>query len=423
MDKARRKELVAQLRKSRNREVMSEFIRIGTSDLYDYQKARATLREIAFLQVNDEKAYTPPDSPFAGDYVGWCYASQLYIAERVGYDENTVWRHIQMFEADRVIKTREWRDNDGHDHKEYHVDEDTVTAHQRVKGADRPKPRRKRDYTDYENKGAFKKGADSRRNSKKADLQTTQSRPTGYAEADLNLRSDRPTDYADSRPTGYAEPLRSLQAEGDIQGDYVPAGSGLSEFDYEDDNKASSVPPSAGTGREIAVAFLEDEEEIEPKSLKASGLKPNGKANGSGLLAEQQQDQKQKPNRATTGVITKGEKKLPPNWKCYPELFKGRVSSTGEWLGGKIPKCKRCAGLLHPDENHECPGYLEGGESHLGDAVYQPIRTREELDAESKEPKKSRVLQNFDDLDEPEEDDLSGDEDYDDDTLVGEVGQ
>ena len=81
------------------------------------------------------------------------------------------------------------------------------------------------------------------------------------------------------------------------------------------------------------------------------------------------------------GQITKGEKKPLPNRLCYPELFKGRIGPKGEWLGGKVPKCKRCEGNLFPEENHECPGFIPKFPT---------------------EPKKRMVT--FDDYDEPEED-------------------
>jgi len=52
MSKLTKKEALELLRKSKNREVMSDFIRIGTSDLYDWEPVRrAVLREIAFLQL------------------------------------------------------------------------------------------------------------------------------------------------------------------------------------------------------------------------------------------------------------------------------------------------------------------------------------------------------------------------------------
>jgi len=51
-------------------------------------------------------------------------------------------------------------------------------------------------------------------------------------------------------------------------------------------------------------------------------------------------------------------KRLPPNYICYPEAFKGRVDKHGNWLGGKLPRCRVCKGLLPPKENHVCSGYV-----------------------------------------------------------------
>jgi len=49
-----------------------------------------------------------------------------------------------------------------------------------------------------------------------------------------------------------------------------------------------------------------------------------------------------------------------PNYKCYPDAFKGYDPKTGKWLDGKhhkVPPCKVCGGLLHPNENHVCDGF------------------------------------------------------------------
>jgi hypothetical protein len=41
-----------------------------------------------------------------------------------------------------------------------------------------------------------------------------------------------------------------------------------------------------------------------------------------------------------------------PNRLCYPEAFAG-------WEPGmKLPRCRRCRAVLHPEENHVCPGYI-----------------------------------------------------------------
>ena len=90
----------------------------------EYQQSqpqtRAILREIASLQVNDEQAKVPEDSPFKGDYTGWCYASQRYIAARVGCSERWVRKCVERFEKDGVTEVREWVDSNGYPHTEYH---------------------------------------------------------------------------------------------------------------------------------------------------------------------------------------------------------------------------------------------------------------------------------------------------------------
>lgn len=51
----------------------------------------------------------------------------------------------------------------------------------------------------------------------------------------------------------------------------------------------------------------------------------------------------------------------PPNWKCYPMVFKVGVNidANGNWLGrSRLPRCRRCDGVLSPRENHVCPGYI-----------------------------------------------------------------
>ena len=118
----------------------SEFIRIAESDLYDGQPGvKATLREIAQLQVTKVYATLPKESPFKEDYIGWCFASQITLAKRMGKCERQVRRDIKQLEQDTVIKTREWRDSYGTPHKEYHVIEEVVIAHLRKDGAARPK--------------------------------------------------------------------------------------------------------------------------------------------------------------------------------------------------------------------------------------------------------------------------------------------
>jgi hypothetical protein len=78
---------------------------------------------------------------------------------------------------------------------------------------------------------------------------------------------------------------------------------------------------------------------------------------GSGGLAKQGQPQKQNTDQRQRGKIISGDRPLPPNYKCYPDAFKGLVDEHGNWLGGKLPACRVCQGLLPPRENHVCPGY------------------------------------------------------------------
>lgn len=62
---------------------------------------------------------------------------------------------------------------------------------------------------------------------------------------------------------------------------------------------------------------------------------------------KQQQSQKQKPRPPA------------PNWKCYPMIFKigVNIDHNGNWLGGKLPTCRVCEGLLPPKDNHVCSGF------------------------------------------------------------------
>jgi hypothetical protein len=147
-------------RKGKARKVTSQYIRIGESDLYDYEPVRrAILKEIAFMQVNDEQTQIPKDSPFKGRYEGWCYASERRLANRVGTTEGYVRECVRLMEKDGVIETREWRDPRGFPHQEYHVVEEVVTAHQRAEGYmeyERKTPRR--GGNKQPNKGSFQLG-------------------------------------------------------------------------------------------------------------------------------------------------------------------------------------------------------------------------------------------------------------------------
>ena len=106
------------IRQGKNRKVFSDYIRIGESDLYDYEPVRrAVLKEIAFMQVHDEDTKVPKNSPFKGQYVGWCYASQKRLAARVGTTEGYVKKCVALMEKDGVIETRMWTDPMGYPHQ------------------------------------------------------------------------------------------------------------------------------------------------------------------------------------------------------------------------------------------------------------------------------------------------------------------
>lgn len=129
---AKQKELLDRIKKSQQREACSDYIAVGDSDLYDWDVTRrAVLMTIAFMQQTDEKKRVPEDLPHKHDYVGWCWASQKFIAGRVGTDEDYVSECIGIFEKDNVIRVRTWQDDWGYHHSEYQIVRETVDAHKR----------------------------------------------------------------------------------------------------------------------------------------------------------------------------------------------------------------------------------------------------------------------------------------------------
>lgn len=70
---------------------------------------------------------------------------------------------------------------------------------------------------------------------------------------------------------------------------------------------------------------------------------------------------KPEPEGRRKGKQVDGEKPLVPNWIAYQNIvfFVGKnVDAKGNRLGGKLPRCKVCKGLLDPQANHKCPGYV-----------------------------------------------------------------
>jgi len=360
-----RKELQDRLdaiRKQQNMVAASDYIQVGTSDLYDFSRGlRACLKEIAFMQATKDNPKYPQDSPFRDDQIGWCYASQAYLAKRVGCSESQIVRDIARFEEDGVIKVRTWRDGNGTPHSEYHVDEDVVQAHQRPEDKDAPRPKRsKRVYG--KNKGSF-----SSTNQPKS-LPASQPSPTSISA--VTLPASQPSSLLASHANSTAEmPLKGVVSRG------LP-------FSSSPQDGEQFVPASPEL--DAAASYVEYET---PKPARAPGAKQT----------------------RTEGVIVKGERKPLPNRLCYPELY-----SQWQKRRGKIPSCKRCKEILFWEEHHDCPGFRE----HEYGPILGPVAPKGTEVFEDK-PRKYAVT--FDDFDEPEEDDLSGYEDFDDDHMSKEA--
>lgn len=147
--------------------------KIVESSLYDWDAtARFLLSQIAVMRMDEDSNY-PEDAPerCKDDKKDWCWLSQHSLALRIGKSESTVHKLIKRFRKDEVIFYREWVDDHGTPHAEYKINEAKFDANQRPsqnRGVERPK-RSDRDYTGYENKGAFKKGRDNRRANMDAD--------------------------------------------------------------------------------------------------------------------------------------------------------------------------------------------------------------------------------------------------------------
>lgn len=370
-----RQELNERVRKSRNREVFSEFIRLGQSDLYDWEPVRrALLREIAFLQVNDEKTKVPQKSPFRGDYVGWCYASQKYLAMRVGTSEDYVQHSVAVFEEDGVIEAREWTDDNGYDHAEYHVKEDVVTARQRPEGAmkeERKRPRRGGNKS--ANAGSFRPGNTA------ASLPTPQPCPPDSAAVAARHGSRLPSD-----PAAVGDPT-CQPCETAVESGKDVLHSGLAPVASLPTHQQVSLQQGEATGR-----------------AKASGAaRPrDGRESGSSPTHAEEKPQ----NQRAVGTVKKGLVKPPPNRVCYPEAFK-------VWKPGmRLPRCNRCDANLYPDENHVCPGYkpklpIADTDAHYERMEQQRENMREQMDGHLDEMRAERMREAWEQEDAADADD------------------
>jgi hypothetical protein len=95
---------------------------------------------------------------------------------------------------------------------------------------------------------------------------------------------------------------------------------------------------------------------MRPKGLIISDSSLERNSIVEGAKQRQRQLQQQKQERAVADRQRRYDH--APNWICYPEVFRDRVDENGNWLGGKVPPCIKCKGLLHPNEHHICPGYM-----------------------------------------------------------------
>ncbi|MGA8733703.1 MAG: hypothetical protein WB558_07255 [Terriglobales bacterium] len=376
-----RKELqdrLDRIRKARNAVSSSDFIQVQQSDLYDWNRGlRAVLSTIAFMQATKENPNYPKDSPWKDDYVGWCYASQAYLARRVGGSERQLRRDIARMEKDGAITVREWTDSNGRPHCEYHVNEDVVQAHKRPDDKEAPRP--KRSSREYKaNKGSFSKGNQPLKEHSSPAENSECHRTSQPPPQDISA-----VDHRSSEPLSHRTSQTPATAEMTVKG---VDSRGLPFSPFPQDGR-QLVPAAPELG---AAAPVDVKKNIEPsKGSWADRNRPEGQ-------------------------VTKGEKKPLPNWRCYEELFRGCVDKQGNWLGGRLPLCRRCKNILPPQEHHDCPGFRYG---ELED-TYLPLAPAGTEAFDGPPRKRPNVdYQTFDDFDEPEEDDLSGYKDFDDDHL------
>jgi hypothetical protein len=162
------KEKLKALKKAAGIEDRSLARKIAESSLYDWKPtARFLLTQLAALAMPDEDAAYPEDAPDSckADKTWWCWMSQFKLGLRVGISESQAHNLLKKLKEDGVILTRTWLDDHNTPHTEYKVVESVVDAFQRPsqnRGVERPK-HSKRNYKDYDNTGAFKKGRDPRR--------------------------------------------------------------------------------------------------------------------------------------------------------------------------------------------------------------------------------------------------------------------
>lgn len=95
---------------------LSLFIRVAESRIYHGKPLhKALLKEVIFLRLHDlheSDTRIPKGTPWSNDYrknEGWCYASQKYLANRVGSkDPSYVGEVLREIEADGFLRSRSY---------------------------------------------------------------------------------------------------------------------------------------------------------------------------------------------------------------------------------------------------------------------------------------------------------------------------
>jgi hypothetical protein len=116
-------------------EKLGLFIRVAESRIYKGQMLlKALLKEVIFLRLHDlhdGDLRIPKGTPWSKDYrlyEGWCYASQEYLANRVGCVREAANRGLKKIVKDGYLKPRKWRGKNGSWHKQYFPDEFAIDA-------------------------------------------------------------------------------------------------------------------------------------------------------------------------------------------------------------------------------------------------------------------------------------------------------
>lgn len=99
-----------------------------------------------------------------------------------------------------------------------------------------------------------------------------------------------------------------------------------------------------------------------------------------GLAEEAKTIQRQKKEASAARAERRANAPVP-NWKCYPMVFKVGVNidANGQWLGGRLPKCRVCEANLPPGEHHNCEGFTPKYVEHTQERRDRMDQRREEI--------------------------------------------